>query len=199
MPDLLSQTDKVRYSNGPTIHTFGIPAFKAKDGTVTCPYADLCVEDCYARKRRYKWAATVNAQERKLSLTKYDSFVDLMSMEIEQKKVKVLRIHDSGDFYSPSYFKKWMEICRTNTNVQFYAYTKSIPYFRRLKHIVPDNLTSILSFGGKCDHLIDRTKDRHSEIFETQYQLRKNGYANASKNDSLAYSSKNNRIGLTWR
>ena len=50
------------------------------------------------------------------------------------KKAKrvVIRIHESGDFYSREYLEKWLEIARhfeTNPRVVFACYTKSLPFF----------------------------------------------------------------------
>jgi hypothetical protein len=41
------------------------------------------------------------------------------------RKVKVFRIHVSGDFYSAAYTRKWIQIVKALPEVQFYAYTRS--------------------------------------------------------------------------
>ena len=43
----------------------------------------------------------------------------------------VIRIHESGDFYSPEYFAAWDRIAgyfEGDTRITFIAYTKSVPY-----------------------------------------------------------------------
>jgi hypothetical protein len=40
-------------------------------------------------------------------------------------KVKTFRLHVSGDFYSATYTRKWLDIIKVFPGVQFYAYTRS--------------------------------------------------------------------------
>ena len=54
-----------------------------------------------------------------------------MNEEIRKKKATHVRVHDSGDFYSPKYLNKWVDIATQNKDVIFYAYTKSIKFFIR--------------------------------------------------------------------
>ena len=43
---------------------------------------------------------------------------------IVKAKFKVVRIHESGDFYSIEYVEKWDNIAKQLPQVKFYAYTK---------------------------------------------------------------------------
>jgi len=123
-----------------------------------------------------------------------------MNEAIQKKKVDILRLHDSGDFYSIAYLNKWIEIAKANKDVIFYAYTKSIPFFKRSKEmdttfLLPKNLIIIFSEGSKKDILINITKDRHSRIFKDINSLLKAGYINASDNDLNAIKD-NKKVGL---
>jgi len=70
------------------------------------------------------------------------------------KKCESVRIHASGDFYSQSYFDKWIDYCNENKDVEFWAYTKSLNYWVRRINDIPENLTLTASWGGKHDNLI---------------------------------------------
>ena len=117
-----------------------------------------------------------------------------MNQAIQKKKVDILRLHDSGDFYSPAYLNKWIDIANNNKEVIFYAYTKSIPFFKKNLDI-PTNLKIIFSEGSKKDNLINTTKDRHSRIFKDINSMLKAGYINASDNDLNAIQD-NKKVGL---
>lgn len=168
---------------------FGIPAGK------TCPAKGTCAAGCYAIQGFFSLLAVKAAQERRLELSKGNTFISVISSELKKRKITKLRIHDSGDFYSLEYLNKWLAIIQDNPSVKFHAYTKMIPLFAG--RILPSNFTVIYSFGGKFDAMINTAKDRHSQVFSSLKDLRKSKYANASKKDSVA-SGKNNKIGLVY-
>lgn len=65
-----------------------------------------------------------------------------------------VRIHGSGDFYSQDYFDLWLDTCRANPDVTFWAFTKSLRYWVARLSEIPPNLALTASTGGKDDHLI---------------------------------------------
>lgn len=179
------------------IYSFGIPAYKAASGLITCPGASKCIKGCYARTGLYNMPSVKNAQEKRLELTQDKHlFIAVIDTELRKRKVKVLRIHDSGDFYSAEYLDSWLTIIRLNKETHFYAYTKNRPLF--VDKLLPDNFTLIYSEGGKYDKLLDRSKERHSRVFKTVKDLKQAGYVDTSKSDKHAYSSSNNKIGLVY-
>jgi hypothetical protein len=190
MAELLTQNSKLKktsVANGIKVMNFGIPA---QD---TCLWADKCKKYCYASKGAYIWSNVKPAFEERLRMTKLDNFPQLMIAEITKRKVNVVRIHDSGDFYSREYVNKWFKIMDSLPQVKFYAYTKSLPLFDGVK--LPDNFVLIKSEGGKRDDMIDPSVDRHARIFKTEQELIAEGYANASDNDLIAIGN-NPKIGL---
>lgn len=186
----LSQNSKLKKSG---IHNWGIPAIK------TCPQAGVCKLGCYADMGAYKFSNVARVFQKRLELTKTPEFVATLDAEIKRRKVSKLRIHDSGDFYSIGYTMKWIEIMNLNPNVEFYAYTKMVSNFKQLDKLdkLPNNFTLIYSYGGRQDAMIDPLKDRHSIVFESLSQLNNNGYADASKFDTVALEE-NPRIGLVY-
>jgi hypothetical protein len=200
--NLLTQNGKLKETSkklGLKIMNFSIPAYKTKSGKITCPFALTCVKDCYAQKGNYiRFPKVAEGMEQRYTLTKSLNFVALMDIEINKRKVDAVRIHDSGDFYSNEYVEKWVNIAMLNPNVNFYAYTKSVPLFKGRN--LPKNMDIIFSIGSKKDDLIDVKNDRHALIFENKEQLNKAGYIDASKIDYKAtkFFSTNKKVGLIF-
>lgn len=193
---ILTQNTKMKKTSretGTNLYNFGIPAYKTASGKVTCPFADACVKFCYAQKGTYTWSNVSPAFENRYKLTKDDDFVDIMSEAVMAVKASHIRIHDSGDFYSKKYIFDWWQVAVNHPDIPFYFYTKSIPLFKEIERL-PDNMTSIYSFGSKHDELIDTDKDRHSKIFNTLEELESAGYTDCSSNDLKIFST--NKCGL---
>ena len=200
MINLLTQNSKMKHTskeNGVKIMNFSIPAYKTKSGKITCPFAADCVKFCYAQKGNYtRFPVVKEMMEQKYTISKQPDFVELMSKEVIKKKATHIRIHDSGDFYSINYLLKWVNIANDNPGVIFYAYTKSIQFFKGCINI-PANMIIIYSEGSKKDELINIAKDRHARIFQSIKELTGAGYIDASTNDLQAIQS-NKKVGLIF-
>lgn len=189
--------------SGPKIFNWGIPAFRAKDGFVTCPGAAQCAAGCYARPGQgfYGYDHVSKAYHRRLDLSFKPEFVDTIDAEIKRKKARVIRVHDSGDFYSKKYVTDWQEIAKRNPETKFYSYTKNIPLVREF--FWPENWTMIYSEGGKYDDQINRRWERHARVFINERDIEAAGYANATHDDMVAAFGPNHKIGLayhgTWK
>jgi hypothetical protein len=199
--NLLTQNSKLKKTSkelGLRVFNFGIPAYKSASGKLTCPMADSCVKFCYAKKGAYIWSNVKPAFEKRYQLTKTDNFVEAMNAEIRKKKPDYVRVHDSGDYYSRAYLKKWIDIANSNPNVRFYSYTNMIDMM--LKTSLPDNYDIIFSDSGKQKHLIDERKHRHTKIFKSNADLNSAGYTDASSIDLHATRWFNNtiKVGLVF-
>jgi hypothetical protein len=202
---LLASNGKLAKAN---IHQFSIPAAAATilrgDKLVvmkTCPMAGDCLNFCYAQVGSYAFKASLIAHTRNLQyvLDAPFDFADQMIKEIQGKrKVHAIRIHDSGDTFSRAYFMVWKSIMEACPSVQFYAYTKMVPLFKKMdaEGILPDNFTVIYSQGGKFDHLIDKDKDRHSHVFATEEACIAAGYVLNEEDDMPATDRNIMKIGL---
>ena len=198
--NLLTQNSKLKKTSkhfDKRVFNFGIPAYKSASGKMTCPFADKCVKFCYAKKGAYIWSNVKPAFEKRYQLTKTDLFIDAMDTEIKKKKADYVRVHDSGDYYSPTYLQKWITIALKNPTVRFYSYTNSIQFIKDLKTI-PANFDFIFSDSGKQVNLIDKSTDRHTRIFGTLEGLKFEGYTDASEYDLYAtkWHSNTNKVGL---
>jgi len=203
--NLLTQNQKIKETgkaiNEKKIFNFSIPAYKSTTGKVTCPFAGTCVKFCYAQKGNYtRFPKVGEAMEKKYELTKLPNFVELMHNEIKSKKAKIIRVHDSGDYYSPKYLNKWVRIALINPDVKFYSYTNSIKFVKDLAFI-PENFDFIFSDSGKQSNLIDIKNDRHTKIFKSKDELLKAGYIDASKidtNSTKFFNPTNKKVGLIF-
>jgi hypothetical protein len=199
--NLLTQNTKLKRTSkelGIRVFNFGIPAYKSVSGKLTCPMADECVKFCYAKKGAYIWSNVKPAFERRYELTKLESFAGLMNDEIKRKRPDYVRVHDSGDYYSRAYLAKWIQVAIHNPFVRFYSYTNMVEMLKNAE--LPDNFDVIYSNSGKQKHMIDRTIDRHTDIFSNESDLARANYINASKIDLYAtrWFSKNHRVGLIF-
>lgn len=204
---ILSQNSKMKKSSqdGIDVYNFGIPAFMSQSGIKTCPNARQCATGCYAQSGTYRFKNVANAYEQRLKLTQDRYFVDIMVSEIKTLALKskaignkcIIRIHDSGDFYSQVYLNDWILIMEQLPDVSFYAYTKMIQMFEQSKPVLPKNFTVIYSLGGSEDHLVSIIKHRHSKVFQNESDLIASGYVNASQDDMVAIGQ-NPKIGLVY-
>lgn len=136
----------------------------------TCPQANNC--KAYAHKITGKVTDSVGMKFRCYAVSSESVFKNARQMRwynfdllkgksVEQmfelinsslpKNVKVVRVHASGDFFSKDYFKAWVKVAFYNPQIQFFGYTKVLPYVTENK---PDNFKLVYSHGGKMDNLI---------------------------------------------
>lgn len=73
----------------------------------------------------------------------------------------LVRIHESGDFFTELYFRAWLHAAKDNPDLKFYAYTKSLGMWYESRHVIPENMYLTASVGGTLDYLIQR----YPEVF----------------------------------
>lgn len=198
--NLLTQNKKLKktsIANNMRVMNFSLPAYKTITGKTVCPFAKDCIKYCYAQKGNYKYPSVIKGLNKRYELSKTADFVPMMNATILLERPTHIRIHDSGDFYSIKYLQKWVDIATQNKDVIFYAYTKSIKFFKDNKVKKPTNLKIIFSEGSKTDQLINTAKDRHARIFKSAELLNAAGYIDASNNDLKAITE-NKKVGLVY-
>lgn len=191
----------------------------AKDGIVsfnlppieTCPGAGECAKYCYADTGNFLrfWKGTMPPRVANWLAAKRDDFAPRM-IELLDKykkgrdengkpvKMNAIRIHDSGDFFSPDYIKKWTEVAKAHPDIKMYAYTKSHhPALRTYldEFAALPNVNIVQSLGSKYDNLVDPSKP-HAVVFENPEQMRAAGYVDAMTSDLVASDKANTKIGL---
>ena len=199
---LLTQNSELRPDG---IFNWSLPAFgvKLSNGRNfnVCPNAGACASFCYARNGTYNFS---NVKGRHIANLEYildepKEWFNQMLSEVQHKKMvgKFIRIHDAGDFFSEDYLNQWLEIARLTPEVTFYCYTKEVSLFKRVvEPNCPSNFRYLYSMGGKEDHLIDKEKDRHAEVFPDDAAILDAGYSNQDASDLLAITLPSNKIGI---
>jgi hypothetical protein len=183
--------------------TFSLPA------GFTCPGA----RDCLARVGRHTgkltdgkhtqfrcYAATAEAlfpnirQGRWANLEKLQackSPVAMANLIVRSlpKKAKLVRIHQSGDFFSQSYFDAWLIVASIlRPQITFYGYTKALPFWIARLDSIPRNLKLVASRGGKFDHLIPVHNLRSALVVYTELAAQ-SARLQIDHDDSLLFDS----------
>jgi len=133
----------------------------------TCPMANEC--QSYANKMTGKitdgknckfrcYAASLESAFTSVRKAHWRNFDALFGKSIDEmasiiiadmpKGIKVVRIHSSGDFFSRDYFMAWIKVAESLPEIEFFGYTKILPYVQYDK---PDNFNLHYSVGGKMD------------------------------------------------
>ncbi len=193
-----SKLEKTGKAMGKKIVAWNLPpdhVFYTADGTKqnTCPGALACRAVCYAKQGRLAMPNAVARRMENLQATQSPDFVPSFLSAVIDSGADIVRIHDSGDFYSQQYLNAFFLIAKCLPAVTFYAYTKSL-------HLdwskCPENLRRVQSEGGRHDDKIDRDLP-HSRIFATHYQRRQAGYIDGGGTDRAAINGLV-QIGLVY-
>lgn len=115
---------------------------------------------CFAASSEAQYPATFASRAHNLQTIvealRDGSAADLINEGIQShrtKNTKLVRIHESGDFFSGAYLDAWIEVAHRNPDLKFYCYSKSLQLFVNFK--LPANFYMTASYGGKFDYLID--------------------------------------------
>ena len=99
---------------------------------------------------------------------------DLIDTSLTMQPAKELvRIHESGDFWTEEYMKAWILVAMQRPQQKFYAYTKSLNMWLNLNHMIPDNFYLTASRGGNLDGTIGKHPDvfiRTSQVVYTEQE-----------------------------
>ena len=186
-----------RYIFDPKAWSWSIPS-----GT-TCPGAEQCLAKvdrgtgkitngpkqtfkCYAAvSERYpsvrkRYWANFDAVRGK----KCDEVAHVLS-ECFPKNAKRVRVHTAGDFFSEEYFKGWMQFAAAKPDVQFWAFTKSLPFWVRNIDLVPSNMEIQASYGGKWDNMIEEHGLKYAKVVWSREEAESLGLE-IDTNDKLA-------------
>ena len=149
------------------IASFNLPAgaYNDSDGKkhVVCIGAKACLDLCYARQGRYKMGSVISLRKNNhMTLVSayiqngIEGMVTLLTEAVESlpRTYGIIRIHDSGDFFSKAYLEAWLIVIRRFPHLLFYAYTKSAPLFDGMD--IPENFRVTFSMGGKFDSRVSK-------------------------------------------
>lgn len=153
---------------------FSLPAGKTCPGALFCLSFAVVTEDgkrkvqdgpqtqfrCFAATSEAQYDGPFHARARNLEMVveamQANNLVGLIDRSLQnarKKNSKLVRIHESGDFFSLAYLLAWIEVAKLNPDLKFYCYSKNLPLFVGLE--LPANFFMTASYGGKFDHYID--------------------------------------------
>jgi hypothetical protein len=104
---------------GQRIHAFNLPA-----GTGCAGRSRGC-SSCFAQRGRWLFLPVIHTLRRNLRAARSTLFARRIIKEARVRKVAIVRVHSSGDFYSQRYARKWLRIMRALPRVRFFFYSRS--------------------------------------------------------------------------
>lgn len=167
---------------------FNLPAGKTCPGALYCKSFAVVGADgkrhiqdtketqfrCFAASSEVQYDAAFNNRANNLqSIVEYLSVsvqhaADNLNVALQHFKTRntaLVRIHESGDFFSPEYLQAWILVAQMNPNLKFYCYSKSLEFFVNTE--LPENFFMTASYGGKFDRLIDEGFfNRYAKVFK---------------------------------
>jgi hypothetical protein len=151
----LSSTSQKATPNSLNDWYFSLPAGR------TCPGANICkafvgidsitgkrsiidgkdmLFRCFAASSEVQYDAVYVNRKENLDLIvaalQNGTAVDLINASIQENRSKgitLVRIHESGDFFSGAYLDAWLQVALLNPDLKFYCYSKSLQLFYLLK------------------------------------------------------------------
>ena len=124
---------------------YSTPAHECKTGTKLRAVAGSVCANCYAYERgRYRFQNVKDAQYKRFAALKHPLWATAMALQINSKKVKYFRWHDSGDVQNLDHLNKIYEVCRLSPDVKHWMPTREAWVKDHLASC-PDNLIIRLS------------------------------------------------------
>lgn len=124
-----------------------------------CPFKSAgCSAVCYATKGNHCFPSVKLSRERSYNDSKRADFPSAMAYTIATEKTSaryksatmLVRLHESGDFYSMQYLRKWLKIWTMTKDIEGLTtvfYTKSFPFFLKLTDAEAGKLNKLMESG----------------------------------------------------
>ena len=141
-----------------------------------CPFRSKgCEIVCYATKGNHQFPSVKDSRSRSYEESKKEDFPLRIAYTIRyhlttkryKGTIMVIRIHESGDFYSLQYLRKWIQIWKDleDENVRFVFYTKSFPFFLMLTEEEKESIRRMMKAGKLSMNLsIDDTTNKRQKM-----------------------------------
>lgn len=84
-------------------------------------------------------------------------------------KIELVRIHESGDYWSELYFLAWLRVARMDPTRKYYGYTKQLQVWLNNMHEIPENFYLTASHGGNLDPMIQTNAHKFKRISYVVY------------------------------
>ena len=116
---------------------------------------------CYAQTGNYRWNNVIFANAVKTILSReYSDFVRrAITAQIKADKIKLCRIHASGDFFNREYINVWRAIVAACPDCLFWTYTKNADAENAFDDLQNINIVRSIIPGygfnfGHCDYIL---------------------------------------------
>ena len=104
--------------------SYGLPAQECKTGSKLAKKPGSTCFGCYALKGCYRFKAFKTASYKRLEALKNPLWVKAMAAQINSKKSKYFRWHDSGDVQSLKHLAKIFKVAKLTPGVQHWLPTR---------------------------------------------------------------------------
>ena len=138
-----------------------------------------CQFRCFSASQEATFPSAYNKRKRNFDALRSLKSAGEMGRVIAEampKNLGICRIHVAGDFFNEEYFRAWQAVAYANPTRLFYAYTKSLNYWVKLRDYLPSNFVLTASRGGRLDHLIDEHNLRESKVVFSEAEADALGY-----------------------
>ena len=126
--------------------TYGLPAQACKTGAKLAKIKGTTCHGCYALKGCYLFKAFKEAGAKRLEAIKHPLWAKAMAVQINSKKSKFFRWHDSGDIQSVKHLLKIFKVCKLTPDVKHWLPTREAGMLAKVPAArVPKNLIIRLS------------------------------------------------------
>ena len=119
--------------------SYGLPAPECKTGSNLRKIKGSTCYNCYAMKGCYVFPDVKAAQYKRLASTKLDAWTVAMATQLNSKKSKWFRWHDSGDVQDLEHLNKIYEVCRLTPETSHWLPTREAWILDHVRR-APDNL-----------------------------------------------------------
>ena len=125
-------------------HAYGLPAKECKTGGKLQKVKGSTCYGCYALKGCYVFKVVQDAQYKRLKAIRHPLWVQAMAQQINSKKTKFFRWHDSGDVQDLKHLAKIFEVAKRSPDVQHWLPTREA-WTEKYQDRAPENLKLIFS------------------------------------------------------
>ena len=120
-------------------HAYGLPAKECKTGGKLQKVKGSTCYGCYALKGCYVFKVVQDAQYYRLKAIKNRLWVQAMALQINNKRSKEFRWHDSGDVQDLKHLAKIFKVCKLTPSVDHWLPTREA-WIKKFIPAAPANL-----------------------------------------------------------
>ena len=127
-------------------YAYNLPALHCKTGSKLAQVPGTTCHGCYALKGRYRFPNVMDAMMRRLASISRPDWARTMAADINARRSRFFRWHDSGDVQSVKHLLKIFQVCRLTPDVAHWLPTREAGLLSKIpQDRVPANLTIRLS------------------------------------------------------